>query len=24
VTPTMEAKITRHVWTIEEILGLLE
>jgi hypothetical protein len=24
VTPAMEAKITRHVWTIEEILGLLE
>jgi IS1 family transposase len=24
VTPTMEAKITRHVWTIEEVLGLLE
>jgi hypothetical protein len=24
VTPAMETKITRHVWTIEEILGLLE
>jgi hypothetical protein len=24
VTPAMEAKITRHVWTIEEILDLLE
>jgi IS1 family transposase len=24
VTPAMEAKITQHVWTIEEILGLLE
>ena len=24
VTPAMEAKITRHVWTIEEILGLVE
>src|SRR5262245_19732347 len=24
VTSAMEAKITRHVWTIEEILGLLE
>jgi IS1 family transposase len=24
VTPAMEAKITQHVWTIEEILALLE
>jgi hypothetical protein len=24
VTPAMEAGITRHVWTIEEILGLLD
>jgi hypothetical protein len=24
VTPAMEAKITRHVWTIEEILSLLD
>jgi IS1 family transposase len=24
VTPAMEANITRHVWTIEEILGLLD
>jgi IS1 family transposase len=24
VTPAMEAEITRHVWTLEEIVGLLE
>jgi IS1 family transposase len=24
VTPAMEAKITRHVWTIEQILSLLD
>jgi hypothetical protein len=24
ITPAMEAKITQHVWTIEEIPGLLE
>jgi hypothetical protein len=24
VTPAMEAGITRHVWTLEEIAGLLE
>jgi hypothetical protein len=24
VTPAMEAKISTHVWTIEELVGLLE
>lgn len=24
VTPTMEAKVTDHIWTIEEILHLIK
>lgn len=24
VTPAMEAEISRHVWTLEEIVGLLD